>query len=361
VRTLTVRVLGEFRVDELDLSALGSRKARQLLRLLALACGRSVAVGALADALWADRPPAHPADQVAVLVSRVRRQTGVDRIVRDDEGYRLRYDWLDVDELESVIAETERRRTAGNRTGAAAAARIALSLIRAEPGLAGLEGEWAVARVAALMRVIREARRVAATALLEAGQPMAAVGLLGAAIEGEPYDEQAVRQLMRAESAAGRPGAALAAFAALRERLADDLGTEPAPETAALHLAILRGEFSAVRPPALSSARESPFVGRDAELARLDELADRVGVGAPAVVTILGDAGMGKTTLVRAWRERRAAAGDTVLSGACGPLERSVPLDALIVALADHLRQLDDADVAAVLGPEAGSPPVAAS
>lgn len=349
MRTLTVRVLGEFQADELDLAALGSRKARQLLRLLALACGRHVSVDALADALWAGTPPSHPADQVAVLVSRVRRQIGVDRVVRDDEGYRLRYDWLDVDELESVVAETERRRAAGNRTGAAAAARIALSLIRGEPSLAGLDGEWVGAQIAAITRVIRRARRVAATALLEAGQPMAAVGLLGAAIESEPYDEQAVRQLMRAEAAAGRPGAALAAFAALRERLADDLGTEPAPETSALHTAILRGEFTAARP----TVRVTPLVGRDTELARLDELADRVAAGGPAVVTVIGEAGMGKTTLLRAWQARRAAAGDIILEGACGPLERSVPLDALIVALAGHLRRLDAADVAIVLGSEA--------
>ncbi len=350
MRTLTVRVLGEFGVDEFDLSALGSRKARQLLRLLVLARGRHITVDALADALWMGALPTHPADQVAVLVSRIRRQVGVDRIVRGDDGYRLRYDWLDVDELDATVAETERRRAAGNRTGAAAAARIALSLIRGEPSAAGLDGEFVDEQVAAITGVIRHARRVAARALLEAGHWMAAGELLGVDIDREPFDEHAVRLLMRAEATGGRPGAALAAFAALRERLADDLGTEPAPETVALHTAILRGELTAPTP----LQRVARLVGRDTELARLDELGERAAAGMPVAAVVLGEAGIGKTTLLRAWQARRIAAGDIILDGTCGPLERSVPLDALIVALADHVRQLDAGDAADLLGPEAG-------
>ena len=46
------------------------------------------------------------------------------------------------------------------------------------------------------------------------------------------------------------------------------------------------------------------------------------------------------TTLLRAWSDRRAAAGDTVLRASCGPLDRALPLDAVGVALAARLREL---------------------
>ena len=62
--------------------------------------------------------------------------------------------------------------------------------------------------------------------------------------------------------------------------------------------------------------------------------------GAAEIVVIDGEAGIGKTTLLRAWARLRAAAGDTVLAAQCGPLDRSMPLDALLNALSALLRRL---------------------
>ena len=53
-----------------------------------------------------------------------------------------------------------------------------------------------------------------------------------------------------------------------------------------------------------------------------------------------GEAGIGKTTLLRAWAGLRTAADDTVLMASCGPLDRSMPLDALLASLASLLREL---------------------
>ena len=66
-----------------------------------------------------------------------------------------------------------------------------------------------------------------------------------------------------------------------------------------------------------------------------------------------GEAGIGKTTLLRAWAGRRTAAGDTVLIASCGPLDRSMPLDALLTALAALLRGLGPDTAADVLGADA--------
>jgi len=80
VQSLSVRVLGEFSVDGLEPTALGSRKARTVLRLLALGRGGFVPGPAIIAALWGERPPSRPADQLSVLVSRLRAVLGRERL-----------------------------------------------------------------------------------------------------------------------------------------------------------------------------------------------------------------------------------------------------------------------------------------
>ena len=369
MRSLAVRVLGDFGVDGLAPHALGSRKARQALHLLALGQGALVSTGVLADALWGGTPPARPEDQLSVLVSRLRSVLGGrERIGHQDGGYRLHYDWLDAAELASLIDEVTARREAGNVAGAAAAARVALSLVRGPGPATAAPGEWAALRQAELTRLAGRARRVAAQLLLEAGDWATAADAATAALDQDPYDESALRLLLRAYAAGGQLAAALAAYARTRERLADELGTDPAPETVALHTAILRGERPAAGPAPAGTAATSAqathpggqprIVGRDDELGYLDTIAGRARGGRTEIVIVEGEAGIGKTTLLRSWAARRAAAGDMVLLAPCGPLDRSMPLDALLTALAALLRRrgpeaaatLLDAD-AAILAP----------
>ena len=254
--------------------------------------------------------------------------------------------------------------------GAAAAARVALSLIHGD-GPAPLPGEWAQLRRADLERLIRRARQVTATALLAAGDWMAAADAAATALEYDPYDEAALRVLLRAQVMGGRVAAALATYASTRERLADELGTDPSPETEALQLAILRGELVPSAPAPAPAALG--LVGREEELAYLDAVALRAhparaetgasaetdttaspdtgaGAGRVEVVVIEGEAGIGKTTLLRTWADRRAAAGDTVLVATCGQLDRAMPLDALLAGLAALLRRLGPEVAADLLG-----------
>ena len=355
MKSLAVRVLCDFAVDGVEPQALGSRKARLALHLLALADGQAVPPDVLIDALWAGDAPARPESQLAVLLSRLRSVLGRDRIVLRDRGYLLRCDWLDAAELALLTGEVEARPAAGHVMGAAAAARVALSLIRGE-GPQPLPGEWAQLRHAELDRLIGRARLVAATALLEAGDWMAAAEAASAAAQRDPYDEAALRLLLRAYVAGGRAAEALARYAEARRRLADELGTDPSPPTVALYTAILRGELAVPARPAPAAAG-SGLVGRDDELAYLEAIAARRASATADtradVVVVDGEAGIGKTTLLRAWADRRSAAGDTVLLASCGPLDRSLPLDALLTAFAATLRGLGPEAAAEVLGGDA--------
>ncbi|HEX5289291.1 MAG TPA: BTAD domain-containing putative transcriptional regulator [Streptosporangiaceae bacterium] len=350
MKSLAVRVLGDFGVDGIEPQALGSRKARLALQLIALGAGQAVPAAVLIDALWDTVPPARPEDQLAVLMSRLRTVLGRDRIEHRDQGYLLHCDWLDATELAVLAREMQARREAGHVMGAVAAARVALSLIRGD-GPQPLPGEWAQLRQAELSRLTGRARLVAAAALLEAGDWMAAADAAAAAAERDPYDEAALRLLLRAHLMGGRVAGALSLYASARERMADELGTDPSPETTALYTAILRGELTGPG-PAASGPAGPLLVGRDDELAYLEAVAARARE-AIEVVVVDGEAGIGKTTLLRAWAGRRIAAGDTVLIASCGPLDRSMPLDALLTALAGLLRGLGPDTAADVLGADA--------
>jgi DNA-binding SARP family transcriptional activator/tetratricopeptide (TPR) repeat protein len=344
VTDLRVRVLGGFEVDGIDAVALGSRKARTLLKMLTLARGAAVSSDTIAEGLWGDAPPAKPADQVSVLVSRLRASLGADRITRDDAGYRLHVDWIDVDALEELVSEAERRLAEGGPAAARAAAGAAVALARG-PVLPEEDGEWLEADRAAAERLVARASQVAAEAALASGDPVSAAELSSAALDRDPLDEAALRILMRAHVASGRPASALAAYAAVRERLAEQLGVDPAPDTETLHTEILLAPEPTTPVPRQA---QTVLPGRDDALAALDD-----GLRRGGLIVVEGEAGMGKTTLLDAWAANAAQTGTTVLRGRCEELARGLPLQVVMDALAGHLAFLEPDQAEAVLGPEA--------
>ncbi|HTS15162.1 MAG TPA: AAA family ATPase, partial [Candidatus Sulfotelmatobacter sp.] len=174
--------------------------------------------------------------------------------------------------------------------------------------------------------------------------------------DADPYDEAALRALMRADAMAGQPGSALALYASLRERLADELGVDPAAETEQLHTAILRGEL----PTVLGASRAAAgLVGRQAELDLLDGFLARASEGESIAVVVEGEAGIGQSALVGAWTTSLAHSADgggrrgLAVVGRCDELGRDLPLQAIVDGLAAHLDAVGHDAAAAVLGDDA--------
>lgn len=99
----------------------------------------------------------------------------------------------------------------------------------------------------------------------------------------------------------------------------------------------------------VAGASDERFVNRDAELAALETVVERVADGTPATVLVAGEAGVGKTTLVTdEFVTRAAAAGiEAVVEGFRGDVhEPYAPIrDALdALGVADALLEADDAD-----------------
>ena len=98
----------------------------------------------------------------------------------------------------------------------------------------------------------------------------------------------------------------------------------------------------------------SIFVGRRAELDRLDEAFKQSALGVPSVSLIAGDAGVGKSRLVAELLARVEATGAWATVGGCLDLgEGGLPYAPFVEALRGLVRRIDRAANGAVLGPSA--------
>jgi DNA-binding CsgD family transcriptional regulator len=115
---------------------------------------------------------------------------------------------------------------------------------------------------------------------------------------------------------------------------------EPAEPTPAGSCASVTGKAILA---SMATRFSSPvFVGRGAELARLDEARRRTASGPPAAVVVGGEAGVGKTRLLDEFARRSAADGVRVLVGRCIELgEEGVPFAPVIEALRSMLHAQD--------------------
>ncbi|GAB1510133.1 AfsR/SARP family transcriptional regulator [Actinophytocola sp. KF-1] len=311
---LEVDLLGpvEVRVSDVDVAL--SPLERNLLTLLALTQGIALSTERIIDQLWGDRLPASPRSRVQGLISSLRRKIG-DVLVTRHPGYLLDRTQLVVD-IEKCEKFAFQASTAGSTNEAAELLRRALAVWRGEP-LDGVTAPGADAdrtRLAELRVGLLEARF---DAELELGRHAEVVAELAAAVAEHPLRERLAGQHMTALYRANRRADALLAYQALRERLADELGSDPCHDLRALHTSILRGADAAPAPdddpapprrgtrrrknaPAQLPPGAGHFTGRDAELRALtDAIAEET--GEPRVLVVTSAAGLGKTALVVRW------------------------------------------------------------
>ncbi len=325
-----------------------SRKARTLLKLLAVERGHLLPTDRAVDVLWADGLPARPVDNVATLVSRLRSWLGPAVVEGDREGYRLApHVEVDVGTAERLTVRAEQALNDGHSGVALVSAEQACTLLARgriledEPYAA-----WAEPARHAQVMLLRRARLAHIHAAVAAAEPLRAVAAATSGVNDDPLDEAMVRWLMTALRDAGEPARALAAYARLRRALAEDLGTNPAPETEALHVALLREEplphpvsqvgASSVGRQAATVAPGpdgSGLVERERELGQLRSAWGAAATGRPSVLLVVGEAGIGKTSLAEALATEVGAAGGRVLRARCYEAERSLFLQPLVDAV----------------------------
>jgi predicted ATPase/DNA-binding SARP family transcriptional activator len=303
---MEVRILGalDVVVDGASHHIPGSAE-RELLARLATNPGTVVSADRLIDDLWGERLPADAANALQVRVSKLRRAlanagAAAETIATRQPGYLLHIPPEDVDahRFSKLVAEARGTADRGAQAAAASAYDEALALWRGS-ALADFTTAWAVGEAARLEELRLAAVEDRNDVALAMGRHAELVADLEALVAAHPLRERLRAQLMLALYRAGRQADALAAYAAARETLAEELGIDPGEELQQLERAVLRQDPDLAAPTREVAAvaidlprRRTSFVGRQAELKRLaGMLPER------SLVTLVGPGGAGKTTL----------------------------------------------------------------
>ncbi len=239
------RILGPIEAEEDGLKLdLGGLRERALLARFLLSANRVVSADRLADDLWSGNPPPHSMATLRVYISRLRRVLGArgGSLVTQAPGYRLNVtgDELDAARFESLVHSAEADLAAGRAEAAAGILRAALGLWRG-PALSDV-ADLAFAQADAGR--LEEARLAALESRVDAdlacGWHASLVAELDGLASAHPLRERFTGQRILALYRCGRQAEALTAYAALRGRLAEELGIDPTPDLQRLHERILR-------------------------------------------------------------------------------------------------------------------------
>ena len=313
-----IRLFGAFAVsvggEVVPEGAWRLRKAKSLVKLLALAPERRVHRERATELLWPERTPEAAANnfhQALYVARRALEAAGAQAAtvlpLRDDMLVLYPDGTVEVD-VNAFEAAVARARGTGELSDYHAALGLYGGELLPEDRYEG----WAAGRREALSEAHLGLLLELSARLDEAGDAPAAIEALERAVVIDPLHEAVHRALMRLFAAGGRRQQALEQYHQLREALSRDLEAEPDPQTGRLYRALLRGENDPDPPErelrsqparprdgrATEPARHNlpaaltSFIGRERELREVGRLLDR-----NRLVTLTGAGGSGKTRL----------------------------------------------------------------
>jgi DNA-binding SARP family transcriptional activator len=368
-----VAVLGavEVRRDDGPVE-LGTPKQRAVVAALALAQGRPVSADALIDLLWHDVPPATATTTLQAYVSGLRkalepgrRRRGASHVlVTVGAGYALRTSSSDAARFDRTVT-TEHARLAFSLLddvpltddalrGAVHRLDETLATWRGRPYAELGDAPAAVAERARLEELRAVALEDKAVARLALGEHARAAVELEALTSAYPLRERLWWLRALGLVRAGRQAEALEVLRDVRALLDEELGLDPGPDLRDLQQLILRQDPALDwRPPPkqgrgpaadrnpdrtpddapvvasgapVRASDEWPMLGREDELARLEEALRQALAGRTACAVVTGEPGIGKSRLCSELASRARALGAQVLVGRCSQDDGAPPL-----------------------------------
>lgn len=312
--TLTFHDLGPLVVErDGEPVDLRGRRLTATLSILLVNAGHRVSTDMLVDAVFGDGANDHAESTLESHLWRLRRLLEPDRargepatsIVHDHGGYRLVAVPDQVDSLRLGTLVGQVRDLLLSDQGERALSRVedALSLWRGEPWTPHTDAEWAVAPASRLREIVSQLHELRIQALLATGDAATALTDVDPLLDANTLRERLWAMSMVAAYRLGRVQQALDTYTRARTVLRDEAGIEPGAELRALQSRILERDSNLDPQPAGSSVRlnepevhlpeiRGPLYGREADVDTLMDL-----VSAERLVSIVGAAGCGKTTL----------------------------------------------------------------
>ena len=163
-------------------------------------------------------------------------------------------------------------------------------------------------------------------------------------LELDPLSEDGVRGVMEARAWVGDRGNALKVYNRFEARLVEELGAKPSADLERIANLLREGRGAVSRPASpgqVSERRERRFeaetlIGREREFASLYDAWLRVRRREPQIVVLLGDPGVGKTTLTNAFVSTCQMEGASIARAQAYEAERELPFG----VLAELIKQL---------------------
>jgi SARP family transcriptional regulator, regulator of embCAB operon len=224
-------------------SALHAGHARVLFTFLAAHRERPLPRDELKQALWESEQPAGADSTLSALLSRLRQALGAGvldgrheiRLVLPDDA------WVDLEAAEEAIHRAESAVARGDWAAGWGPSLVAL-LVARRGFLPGREVGWAHDRRLRLEAIRIAALECYAAVALGLGGGELAMGEKAARelVAASPFRERGHALLMSLVTARGNPAEALRIYEALRERLRDELGANPAPALREMQAQLLR-------------------------------------------------------------------------------------------------------------------------
>ncbi len=344
------QILGPLRIDSGRIE-IEAPKQRALLLALLLNLGRVLSTDRLIDWLW-EEPPSGAVKALRFHVSKLRRLLDPNAPAADHvletvgSGYGLAIgrDQLDATRFEDLYREGRDLRL-GDPTAAADLLGRALALWRGEP----LEGDEYLELAQPEIRRLRELRAAAvadqAEALLQVGRADEALAGLTATVADHPLDERLAALTMTALYRMGRQADALAAYAELRRRLAEELGVDPSPDLQRLEERILLQNLEPDETPTAPALPGGVVTLLFTDVVASTALVEKQGDGAKAFLAQLEshvrrtvEEGGGRVFAVMDDRVRAAFADPHQAVAAAIAIQEGTPANADLVGPGDRVR-----------------------
>ncbi|MCP5272684.1 MAG: tetratricopeptide repeat protein [Burkholderiaceae bacterium] len=278
----------------------------QLLAVLALADGQWVPRDRLAQLLWPAHAVAAARSNLRTVVHRARLLPGAQALDATEHAVR----WVVDHDVRAFLSALR---------SADAATRARVLAASDAPLLQGLEDPdnpaWSDWLATQRQRVAAAFQSAAWTWLAQADDPAARGALADRLLAHDPLDETAMAAALQAAIARGQVAAARQRFQVFAQRLAEELGIEPAQHLRALMAGIDASQPAPGAMPGVASAPHradgaqtgADFIGRQMERNEARALLARADC---RLLTLLGPGGVGKSRLARVVAGLAGAAPD---------------------------------------------------